>query len=179
MTYIDYNVNINIAMSIPEIPGDIEFTPEGPSLGTVSVSADFSFTITAETTGDTCGEDVIEMTVVAGEENAGVVLTDGSNSCSISGNYVTPFTDTQWVIRTSGQIITIKSYLDLPETLGYLCSYTPDSTLHKDFSYTVTATSSGGCVKTETYTITVENDWSEGIVEMNNVLARQSKELQT
>ena len=29
------------------------------------------------------------MTVVAGEENAGVVLTDGSNSCSISGNYVT------------------------------------------------------------------------------------------
>ena len=51
-----------------EVPGDIEFTPEGPSLGTVSVSADFSFTITAETTGDTCGEDVVEMTVVAGEE---------------------------------------------------------------------------------------------------------------
>ena len=119
------------------------------------------------------------MTVVAGEENAGVVLTDGSNSCSISGNYVTPFTNTQWVIRTSGQIITIKSYLDLPETLGYLCSYTPDSTRFKDFSYTVTATSSAGCVKTETYTITVENDWSEGIVEMNNVIARQKEELQT
>ena len=45
---------------MPEIAGDIEFTPEGPSLGTVSVSADFSFTITAETTGDTCGEDVVE-----------------------------------------------------------------------------------------------------------------------
>ena len=39
--------------------------------------------------------------------------------------------------------------------------------------------SSGGCTKTETYTITVENDWSEGIVEMNNVLTRQTKELQT
>ena len=162
-----------------EIAGDIEFKPEGPSLGTVSVSADFSFTISAETTGDTCGEDVVEMTVVASEENAGVVLTDGSNSCSISGNYVTPFTDTQWVIRTSGEIITIKSYLDLPEKLGYLCSYTPDSTRFKDFSYTVTATSSAGCVKTETYTITVENDWSEGIVEMNNVIARQTEELQT
>ena len=43
----------------------------------------------------------------------------------------------------------------------------------------MTATSSGGCTKTETYTITVENDWSEGIVEMNNVLARQTEELQT
>ena len=164
---------------MPEVAGDIEFTPEGPSLGTVSVSADFSFTISAETTGDTCGDSVVEMTVVAGEENAGVVLTDGSSSCSISGNYVTPFTDTQWVIRTSGKITTVKSYLDLPETLGYLCSYTPDSTRFKDFSYTVTATSSAGCVKTETYTITVENDWSEGIVEMNNVIARQTEELQT
>ena len=164
---------------MPEVAGDIEFTPEGPSLGTVSVSADFSFTISAETTGDTCGDSVVEMTVVAGEENAGVVLTDGSDSCSISGNYVTPFTDTQWVIRTSGKITTVKSYLDLPETLGYLCSYTPDSTRFKDFSYTVTATSSAGCVKTETYTITVEYDWSEGIVEMNNVIARQKEELQT
>ena len=164
---------------MPEVAGDIEFTPEGPSLGTVSVSADFSFTISAETTGDTCGDSVVEMTVVAGEENAGVVLTDGSSSCSISGNYVTPFTDTQWVIRTSGKITTVKSYLDLPETLGYLCSYTPDSTRFKDFSYTVTATSSAGCVKTETYTITVENDWSEGIVEMRNVVARQTEELQT
>ena len=164
---------------MPEVAGDIEFTPEGPSLGTVSVSADFSFTISAETTGDTCGDSVVEMTVVAGEENAGVVLTDGSSSCSISGNYVTPFTDTQWVIRTSGKITTVKSYLDLPETLGYLCSYTPDSTRFKDFSYTVTATSSAGWVKTETYTITVENDWSEGIVEMNNVIARQKEELQT
>lgn len=164
---------------MPGVSGDIEFTPEGPSLGTVSVSADFSFTITGETTGDTCGDSVVEMTVVAGEENAGVVLTDGSDSCSISGNYVTPFTDTQWVIRTSGKITTVKSYLDLPETLGYLCSYTPDSTRFKDFSYTVTATSSAGCVKTETYTITVENDWSEGIVEMNNVIARQKEELQT
>ena len=164
---------------MPEVAGDIEFTPEGPSLGTVSVSADFSFTISAETTGDTCGDSVVEMTVVAGEENAGVVLTDGSDSCSISGNYGTPFTDTQWVIRTSGKITTVKSYLDLPETLGYLCSYTPDSTRFKDFSYTVTATSSAGCVKTETYTITVENDWSEGIVEMNNVIARQKEELQT
>ena len=164
---------------MPEVAGDIQFTPEGPRLGTVSVSADFSFTISAETTGDTCGDSVVEMTVVAGEENAGVVLTDGSDSCSISGNYVTPFTDTQWVIRTSGKITTVKSYLDLPETLGYLCSYTPDSTRFKDFSYTVTATSSAGCVKTETYTITVENDWSEGIVEMNNVIARQKEELQT
>ena len=164
---------------MPGVSGDIEFTPEGPSLGTVSVSADFSFTITGETTGDTCGDSVVEMTVVAGEENAGVVLTDGSDSCSISGNYVTPFTDTQWVIRTSGKITTVKSYLDLPETLGYLCSYTPDSTRFKDFSYTVTATSNAGCVKTETYTITVENDWSEGIVEMNNVIARQKEELQT
>ena len=164
---------------MPAVAGDIEFTPEGPSLGTVSVSADFSFTISAETTGDTCGDSVVEMTVVAGEENAGVVLTDGSDSCSISGNYVTPFTDTQWVIRTSGKITTVKSYLDLPETLGYLCSYTPDSTRFKDFSYTVTATSSAGCVKTETYTITVENDWSEGIVEMRNVVARQTEELQT
>ena len=164
---------------MPGVSGDIEFTPEGPSLGTVSVSADFSFTITGETTGDTCGDSVVEMTVVAGEENAGVVLTDGSDSCSISGNYVTPFTDTQWVIRTSGKITTVKSYLDLPETLGYLCSYTPDSTRFKDFSYTVTATSSAGCVKTETYTITVENDWSEGIVEMNNVIARQKEDLQT
>ena len=164
---------------MPAVAGDIEFTPEGPSLGTVSVSADFSFTISAETTGDTCGDSVVEMTVVAGEENAGVVLTDGSDSCSISGNYITPFTDTQWVIRTSGKITTVKSYLDLPETLGYLCSYTPDSTRFKDFSYTVTATSSAGCVKTETYTITVENDWSEGIVEMNNVIARQKEELQT
>ena len=164
---------------MPAVAGDIEFTPEGPSLGTVSVSADFSFTISAETTGDTCGDSVVEMTVVAGEENAGVVLIDGSSSCSISGNYVTPFTDTQWVIRTSGKITTVKSYLDLPETLGYLCSYTPDSTRFKDYSYTVTATSSGGCTKTETYTITVENDWSEGIVEMNNVLTRQTEELQT
>ena len=75
------------------------------------------------------------------------MLTDGSNSCSISGNYVTPFTNTQWVVRTSGQIITIISYLDLPEKLVYLCSYTPDSSRFKDYSYTVTATSSGGVQK--------------------------------
>ena len=31
-----------------------------------------------------------------------------------------------------------------------------EPTRFKDFSYTVTATSSAGCVKTETYTITVE-----------------------
>ena len=58
-----------------------------------------------------------------------------------------------------------------------MCSYT--NLRFKDYSYTVTATSSGGCTKTETYTITVENDWSEGIVEMNNVLTRQTEELQT
>ena len=161
-----------------------EYTPEGPSLGSVSVSADFSFTISAEVKDsdeddeDDCGDTVTEMTIVAGEENAGVILTDGTSSCSISGNYVTPFLNTQWVFRSSGVITTVIKYTDIPDKIGYLCSYTPDSTVSKDFDYTVTTKSNGGCEETRTYTITVTNDWSEGIVEINNILARQTRDLQ-
>jgi len=161
-----------------------EYTPEGPSLGSVSVSADFSFTISAEVKDsdedeeEDCGDEVVEMTIVAGEENAGVILTDGSNSCTISGNYITPFLNTQWIFRSSGVITTVIKYTDIPDKIGYLCSYTPDSTRSKDFDYTVTTKSNGGCEETKTYTITVLNDWSEGIEEINEVLTRQTRDLQ-
>ena len=165
-----------------------EYTPEGPSLGSVSVSADFSFTISAEVKDsdgddvddveDDCGDAITEMTVVAVEENAGVILTDGTSSCNISGNYVTPFLNTQWIFRSSGIITTVIKYTDIPDKIGYLCSYTPDSTISKDFDYIVTTKSNGGCEETKTFTITVTNDWSEGIVEINNILARQTRDLQ-
>ena len=153
----------------------ITFSPVDTDLGEISVIEDFTKTISATT--DEGGDSINSVVVTANTLNSGVLLTNGVTSCSISGNYETPFTDTNWNWFSNGSYTSVQSYNNVPNAIGNLIRYTPDDTISQVYSYVVTATSDLGDSLSETYTITVTNDWTEGQQQIQNVINRQTKTL--
>ena len=153
----------------------ITFSPVDTDLGEISVIENFTKTISATT--DEGGDSINSVVVTANTLNSGVLLTNGVTSCSISGNYETPFTDTNWNWFSNGSYTSVQSYNNVPNAIGNLIRYTPDDTISQVYSYVVTATSDLGDSLSETYTITVTNDWTEGQQQIQNVINRQTKTL--
>ena len=153
----------------------ITFSPVDTDLGEISVIEDFTKTISATTDED--GDSIVSVIVTANTSNTGVLLTNGVTSCSISGNYETPFTDTNWNWFSNGSYTSVQNYNNVPNAIGNLIRYTPDNTISQVYSYVVTATSDLGDSLSETYTITVTNDWTEGQQQIQNVINRQTKTL--
>ena len=153
----------------------ITFSPVDTDLGEISVIEDFTKTISATTDED--GDSIVSVIVTANTSNTGVLLTNGVTSCSISGNYETPFTDTNWNWFSNGSYTFVQNYNNVPNAIGNLIRYTPDNTISQVYSYVVTATSDLGDSLSETYTITVTNDWTEGQQQIQNVINRQTKTL--
>lgn len=153
----------------------ITFSPVATDLGEISVIEDFTKTISAST--DELGDSVVSVVVTAVTSNNGVILTNGSTSCNISGNYETPFTNTKWNWFSNGNYFTVQSYNNVPSAIGNLIRYTPDGTISQVYSYNVTATSDLGDSLSATYTITVTNDWTEGQQQIQNVINRQTTTL--
>ena len=153
----------------------ITFSPVDTDLGEISVIEDFTKTISATTDED--GDSIVSVIVTANTSNTGVLLTNGVTSCSISGNYETPFTDTNWNWFSNGSYTSVQNYNNVPNAIGNLIRYTPDNTISQVYSYVVTATSDLGDSSSATYTITVTNDWTEGQQQIQNVINRQTKTL--
>ena len=153
----------------------ITFSPVDTDLGEISVIEDFTKTISAIT--DEAGDSIVSVIVTANTSNTGVSLTNGVTSCSISGNYETPFTDTNWNWFSNGSYTSVQNYNNVPSAIGNLIRYTPDDTISQVYSYVVTATSDLGDSLSATYTITVTNDWTEGQQQIQNVINRQTKTL--
>ena len=153
----------------------ITFSPVDTDLGEISVIEDFTKTISATTDED--GDSIVSVIVTANTSNTGVLLTNGVTSCSISGNYETPFTYTNCNWFSNGSYTFVQNYNNVPNAIGNLIRYTPDNTISQVYSYVVTATSDLGDSLSETYTITVTNDWTEGQQQIQNVINRQTKTL--
>jgi hypothetical protein len=153
----------------------ITFSPVNTDLGEITVVENFTRTISAVT--DELGDTVASVTVVALTPNSGVILSNGTTSCTISGNYETPFTNTMWNWFSSGSYFNTQNYLNVPNAIGNLIRYQPDATISQVFSYIVTATGDSGDTLSATYTITVMNDWSEGVTQIQEVIDRQTTTL--
>ena len=153
----------------------ITFSPTSTNLGEITVVENFTKTISAVT--DELGDSIVSVTVIASTPNSGVILSNGTTSCSISGNYETPFTNTKWNWFSSNSYFNTQNYLNVPNAIGNLIRYQPDATISQVYSYIVTATSNLGDTLSATYTITVTNDWSEGQTQIQEVIDRQTTTL--
>ena len=153
----------------------ITFSPISTNLGEITVVENFTKTISAVT--NELGDSIVSVTVIASTPNSGVILSNGTTSCSISGNYETPFTNTKWNWLSSNSYFNTQNYLNVPNAIGNLIRYQPDATISQVYSYIVTATSDLGDTLSATYTITVTNDWSEGQTQIQEVIDRQTTTL--
>jgi len=153
----------------------ITFSPISTNLGEITVVENFTKTISAVT--DELGDSIVSVTVIASTPNSGVILSNGTTSCSISGNYETPFTNTKWNWFSSNSYFNTQNYLNVPNAIGNLIRYQPDATISQVYSYIVTANSDLGDTLSATYTITVTNDWSEGQTQIQEVIDRQTTTL--
>lgn len=153
----------------------ITFLPTNTNLGEITVVENFTKTISAVT--DELGDSIVSVTIIASTLNAGVTLSTGTTSCSVSGNYETPFTNTKWNWFSGGSYLNEQNYSNVPNAIGNLIRYQPDSTISQVYSYIVTATSDLGDTLSAIYTITVTNDWSEGQTQIQEVINRQTTTL--
>jgi hypothetical protein len=153
----------------------ITISPASTNLGEITVVENFTKTISAVT--NDIGDTIVSVTVIASTLNSGVTLSNGTTSCSISGNYETPFTNTNWNWFSGGSYLNAQNYSNVPNAIGNLIRYQPDSTISQVYSYLVVATSNLGQSLSKTYTITVTNDWSEGQTQIQEVIDRQTTAL--
>jgi len=153
----------------------ITISPISTNLGEITVVENFTKTISAVT--NDIGDTIVSVNVIASTPNSGVILSNGTTSCSISGNYETPFTNTNWNWFSGGSYLNVQNYSNVPNAIGNLIRYQPDATISQVYSYNVTVTSSLGQSSSKTYTITVTNDWSEGQTQIQEVIDRQTTTL--
>jgi hypothetical protein len=107
---------------------------------------------------------IVSMTVKADAESADVVLTDGVDSCSVTGEYsndLFPGLVIRYVDKGESDLtqtpVEVTSIDDVPDKKEVL-SVTPSSVTELLVTYTVTAEDITGDVETATYTYTVEHD---------------------
>jgi hypothetical protein len=153
----------------------ITISPTSTNLGEITVVENFTKTISAVT--NDIGDTIVSVTVIASTLNSGVTLSNSTTSCSISGNYETPFNNTKWNWFSGGSYLNAQNYSNVPSAIGNLVRYQPDSTISQVYSYIVTAISNLGQSLSKTYTITVTNDWSEGQTQIQEVIDRQTTAL--
>ena len=99
----------------------ITFSPISTNLGEITVVENFTKTISAVT--NEWGDSIVSVTVAASTPNSGVILSNGTTSCSISGNYETPFTNTKWNWLSSNSYFNTQNYLNVPNAIGNLIKH--------------------------------------------------------
>jgi hypothetical protein len=136
------------------------FLPSETNLGTLNENVNFSFTITYEEAGEIDPETslpgpstILPVTIVAMEENPATVIISGD---TISGYYFDSFINELKYKNLDKNLITTNKFEKI-ENLYEMVRYAADLNRTRVFSYLATTTAGS-----QIYTITVQNDWTNG-----------------
>jgi hypothetical protein len=147
------------------------WTPSTTALGSTDENVNISYTPTyiddsVDPITGLPGTTALPVTISATETHP--TITVGS---SISGYYADSFDYGITYKNTSKQIVntTKFSYINNPYEI---ISYSPNMSASKIFTYTATAKSGSTVVSTQTYQVTVNNNWDTGKTRLKSAIAQ-------
>jgi hypothetical protein len=134
------------------------FTPAETDLGAVLENVEFSHTITYFTEEEPIEE--LQVVVTALDENPSSILVSGN---TVSGYYFDSFDNTITYRTPDGTFPVVQKFEQINrDELDEMISYKASTVRTKIFSYRADAYLEDELVVSQTYTKTVQNDWTTG-----------------